>query len=43
VTKAGERAVKIFWSFHKDLQVFLKREQKKLSVNMTISKRATKK
>jgi molybdate transport system regulatory protein len=43
VTKAGERAIKMFWHFHKDLQVFLKREQKKLSVNMTISKRATKK
>ncbi len=32
VTKAGERAVKMFWRFHKDLQAFLKREQKKLKI-----------
>ena len=30
VTPAGERAVKTFWQFHKDLQAFLKREEKKL-------------
>lgn len=32
VTKAGERAIKIFWQFHKDLQDFLQREQKKLKL-----------
>jgi molybdate transport system regulatory protein len=32
VTKAGERAIKVFWRFHKDLQVFLAREQKKLKL-----------
>ncbi|OGW35506.1 MAG: ModE family transcriptional regulator [Nitrospirae bacterium GWD2_57_9] len=30
VTKAGEQAIKMFWRFHKDLQAFLKREEKKL-------------
>jgi molybdate transport system regulatory protein len=32
VTKAGARAIKMFWQFHKDLQIFLKREQKKLKL-----------
>jgi len=32
VTKAGERAIKVFWQFHKDLQDFLAREQKKLKL-----------
>jgi len=32
VTKAGERAIKIFWRFHKDLQAFLLREQKKIKI-----------
>jgi molybdate transport system regulatory protein len=32
VTKAGEREIKIFWQFHKDLQAFLVREQKKLKI-----------
>jgi molybdate transport system regulatory protein len=32
VTKAGERAIKVFWQFHKDLQGFLEREQKKLKL-----------
>ncbi len=32
VSKAGERAIKMFWRFHKDLQAFLKREQKKLKI-----------
>jgi len=32
VTKAGERAIKTFWRFHKDLQAFLIREQKKLKL-----------
>jgi molybdate transport system regulatory protein len=32
VTKAGERAIKTFWQFHKDLQAFLVREQKKLKI-----------
>ncbi len=32
VTKAGERAIKMFWRFHKDLQAFLMREQKKLKI-----------
>ena len=30
VTEAGERAIKVFWQFHKDLEAFLKREEKKL-------------
>ena len=30
VTAAGERAIKVFWRFHKDLETFLKREEKKL-------------
>ena len=32
VTEAGERAIRLFWRFHKDLQAFLKREQKKLKI-----------
>lgn len=32
VTRAGEQAIKMFWQFHKDLQVFLVREQKKLKI-----------
>jgi molybdate transport system regulatory protein len=32
VTKAGEQAIKTFWRFHKDLQAFLVREQKKLKL-----------
>jgi len=30
VTKDGSQAIKVFWKFHEDLQVFLKREEKKL-------------
>jgi len=30
VTRDGIKAVKVFWQFHKDLQAFLKREEKKL-------------
>jgi len=30
VTAAGQRAIRIFRQFHKDLQAFLKREEKKL-------------
>jgi molybdate transport system regulatory protein len=30
VTDAGERAIKLFWRFHDDLQSFLTREEKKL-------------
>lgn len=30
VTAAGERAIKVFWQFHEDLEEFLKREEKKL-------------
>ena len=30
VTAAGKDAIKIFWQFHKDLEAFLKREEKKL-------------
>jgi molybdate transport system regulatory protein len=30
ITEAGERAIKVFWQFHKDLEAFLKREEKKL-------------
>jgi len=30
VTKDGIKAVEVFWQFHKDLQAFLKREEKKL-------------
>ena len=32
VTKTGERAIKTFWLFHKALQAFLAREQKKLKL-----------
>ncbi len=32
VTKAGERTIKMFWRFHKNLQAFLSREQKKLKI-----------
>lgn len=32
VTQMGKRAVKIFWRFHKDLQAFLKQEEKKLKL-----------
>jgi molybdate transport system regulatory protein len=32
VTKAGMRAIKVFWQFHKDLVAFLKREEKKLKL-----------
>jgi molybdate transport system regulatory protein len=32
VTRAGERAIKVFWRFHKDLQAFLKKEEKKLKL-----------
>ncbi len=32
VTKAGERAIKVFRQFHEDLQKFLAREQKKLKI-----------
>ena len=34
VTEAGERAIKLFWRFHDDLQRFLKREQAKLLPNL---------
>ncbi|MHB8845925.1 MAG: winged helix-turn-helix domain-containing protein [Nitrospirota bacterium] len=30
VTDAGRRAITVFWQFHKDLEAFLKREEKKL-------------
>jgi molybdate transport system regulatory protein len=30
VTKDGKQAIKVFWRFHKDLQAFLKREEKNL-------------
>jgi molybdate transport system regulatory protein len=32
VTPEGERAIKIFWKFHADLQAFLEREEKKLKL-----------
>jgi len=32
VTKDGMRAIKVFWNFYKDLQAFLKREEKKLKL-----------
>ncbi len=32
VTKAGMRAIKVFRRFHKDLQAFLKREERKLQI-----------
>ncbi len=32
VTRAGERAIKLFLRFHEDLQAFLKREEKKLKL-----------
>jgi molybdate transport system regulatory protein len=30
VTVNGKKAIKVFWNFYKDLQAFLKREEKKL-------------
>jgi molybdate transport system regulatory protein len=30
VTEEGEKAIKLFWRFHDDLQSFLNREEKKL-------------
>lgn len=30
VTEEGKKAITIFWTFHKELQAFLKREEKKL-------------
>jgi len=30
VTEDGLKAITMFWTFHKDLQAFLKREEKKL-------------
>ncbi len=30
VTAAGERAIRMFWTFHDHLQAFLKKEEKKL-------------
>jgi molybdate transport system regulatory protein len=30
VTEDGEKAIKVFWQFHKDLQDFLQKEEKKL-------------
>jgi molybdate transport system regulatory protein len=32
VTKDGKKAIKVFWSFYKDLQAFLKREEKRLKL-----------
>lgn len=32
VTKDGRKAIEVFWKFHKDLQAFLKREEKKLKL-----------
>jgi molybdate transport system regulatory protein len=32
VTADGRYAIKVFWQFHKDLQEFLKREEKKLKL-----------
>jgi molybdate transport system regulatory protein len=30
VTKEGEKAIKVFWRFHKDLEAFLAKEEKNL-------------
>jgi len=32
VTQEGKKAIKVFWTFHKDLMAFLKREEKKLKL-----------
>jgi molybdate transport system regulatory protein len=32
VTKDGKKAIEVFWKFHADFQVFLKREEKKLKL-----------
>ena len=32
VTEDGKKAIKVFWTFHKDLLAFLKREEKKLKL-----------
>lgn len=31
VTPAGEKAIKMFWRFHRDFQAFLEREQRRLN------------
>jgi len=32
LTEDGERAIKMFWAFHKDFQVFLAQEEKKILI-----------
>jgi molybdate transport system regulatory protein len=43
LTEAGENAIRLFWKFSADFQVFLKQEQKKLTVKRKMPKRAAKK
>lgn len=41
VTKAGEGAIKMFRRFHKNLQAFLKREEKKLGESNSANRKRT--
>jgi len=43
LTDAGENAIRLFWKFSEDFQVFLKQEQKKLSFQRKMPKKASKK
>jgi molybdate transport system regulatory protein len=43
LTDAGENAIRLFWKFTADFQVFLKQEQGKLSFKTKMPKKAVKK
>jgi molybdate transport system regulatory protein len=42
LTGDGESAIRLFWKFYADLQIFLKQEQKELSRTLQTRKRKTK-
>lgn len=39
VTEAGKKAIKMFWRFHKDLQEFLSREDKKFRFSASLTRK----
>jgi molybdate transport system regulatory protein len=43
VTKEGEHAIQLFWTFSEDFQAFLKQEQGKLNAKSMLAKSSTKK
>ena len=43
LTAAGENAIRLFWKFSADFQVFLKQEQKKLTFKRKIPKKVSEK